>query len=125
MAKATFQRGGLTYNAAAVGVSNLSIESTYSEVDITDTETTTGQSEFIGSRQSHTISFDVYKSAGTADLALNATTNNEAIFTVDDGTLTSTYTGDLILLNRTVGGNIDGAVTVNYSGRVSGSLVEA
>lgn len=125
MAKATFQRGSLTYNAAAIGVFNVSIESTYSEIDVTDTETTAGQSSFFGAKQSHTVTFDTYKDGGTADLVLNQTTSNTAVFTVDDGTTTAVYTGALVLLNKTVSGNIDGMVTLTYTGRISGALVES
>jgi hypothetical protein len=124
MAKNEFARASLSYNAVEYGVFNLTIDSTYSEIDTTDTATATGESEFLGGKQTHTISFDSYKDAGTADIVLNKTALNAAIFIATDGTLSSTYTGNLVLLSKAVGGNIDGVVTVAYSGKISGALAE-
>jgi predicted secreted protein len=126
MAKAAFARATLTYDAVEQGIFDLTIDSTYSEIDVTDTETTTGQSEFLGGKQIHTISFSTYKDAGTADLVLNLTSSNSCIITIvsatgGDDTL---YTGNLVLLNKSITGNIEGAVQLAYSGKISGALAE-
>lgn len=122
--KNEFARATLTYNAVEIGVFDVTINSVYGEIDVTDTLTAVGESEFLGSRQTHTISFSSFKLAGSADLVLNQTSTNEAIFTVSDGSNTTLYTGDLVLLSKDVSGNIDGAVQLAYSGKISGALVE-
>ena len=126
MAKAEFARATLTYNSVEIGIFDLTIDSTYSEIDTTDTETSTGESEFLGGKQVHTISFSTYKDAGSADLVLNQTSSNSCIITIvsasaGDDTL---YTGALVLLNKSITGNIDGAVQLAYSGKISGALAE-
>ena len=50
----------------------------------------------------------------------------EATLQVEDGAgLFTTYEGDLILLTKSVTGNIDGAVQLAYTGKITGALVEA
>ena len=123
--KNEFARASLSYNAVEIGVFDLTVNSVYSEIDVTDTLTNTGDSEFLGARKTHTISFSTYKLAGAADLVLNLTSLNVAIFTASDGTNTTTYTGALVLLSKDITGNIDGAVQLAYSGKISGALTEA
>ena len=127
MAKAEFARATLLYNASEVGIFDLTIDSTYSEIDTTDTETTTGESEFLGGKQTHTISFSTYKDAGTADLTLNETSSNTCVITIVSASAgdDTTYTGALVLLSKSVTGNIDGAVQLAYSGKISGAFTEA
>lgn len=122
--KNEFARATLTYNAGEIGIFDLTVNSVYGEIDVTDTLSTVGESEFLGSRQTHTISFSSWKLAGSADIVLNQTSSNSAIFTVSDGSNTTTYTGDLVLLSKDVTGNIDGAVQLSYSGKISGALTE-
>ena len=126
MAKAAFARATLTYNAAEIGIFDLTIDSTYSEIDVTDTATTVTQSEFLGGKRTHSISFSTYKDAGSADIVLNQTSSNSCFITIvsatgGDDTL---YTGNLVLLNKSITGNIDGAVQLAYSGKISGALTE-
>lgn len=131
MAKAEFARATLEYGPTGTeveyGIFNLTVDSNYSEIDVSDTKTTVGESEYIGNRLEHSISFDMYKDAATADLTLNAITNNNCIITVVSATAgdDTTYTGSLVLLSKTVGGNVDGMVTVTYNGKIDGALVEA
>jgi hypothetical protein len=182
MAKNAFARGTLLFNLTEYGVFDVTLDDTYSEIDVTDTATTVTQSEFIGGKEVINISFTMYKDAGTADLILNRTTvattsgslvsgiayrltnwitnddfsniggtnedGNEFIATgttpttwtnssvvntmvecqlkVEDaaGNYT-TYEGDLILLTKSVTGNVDGAVQLAYTGKITGALTEA
>ena len=126
MAKAAFARAKLTYNAVEIGIFNLTVDTTWSELDVTDTESTVTESEFLGGKQVHSISFDTWKDAGTADLTLNLAATYEVIITIvsatgGDDTL---YTGNLILFNKVISGNIDGAVQLSYSGKITGALAE-
>lgn len=126
MAKAEFARGKLEYGGNEIGVFDVSINSSYSEIDVTDTLTTLSESDFLGARQSHTITFSSWKLAGSADIVLNLTSSNTCVVTVlsasaGDDTL---YTGALVLLSKDVTGNIDGAVQLTYTGKIVGALVE-
>jgi len=182
MAKNAFARGTLLFNLTEYGVFDVTLDDTYSEIDVTDTATTVTQSEFIGGKEVINISFTMYKDAGTADLILNRTTvattsgslvegiayrltdwitdddfsnlgatnedGNEFIATgtspthwdhssivntmvecqlkVEDAAgLYTTYEGDLILLTKSVTGNVDGAVQLAYTGKITGALTEA
>ena len=124
MAKSEFARATFTYNSVEQGVTDVTIDDSYSEIDVTDTLTTVGNSEYLGGRRSISISFSLFKIAGTADLILNA--GQTGILKVEDSAgVYTTYTGTAILLSKSLAGTIDDAVKVSYSGRISGSLVEA
>jgi hypothetical protein len=183
MAKNEFARGTLTFNLTDYGIFDVTIDMTYSEIDVTDTKSTVTQSEFLGGKQVINISFTMYKDAGTADLLLNRTTtsqtsgsltegiayrltdwitnddftnvgaasnadgvefiatgtvpttwtNSSIVNTMVECTLTvedssgnyTTYEGDLILLTKSITGNVDGAVQLAYTGKITGDLTEA
>jgi predicted secreted protein len=122
MAKSEFARGTLTYSGE-IGVTDVTIDDTYSEIDVTDTLTTYSYSEFLGGRRSISVSFSTFKSAGVDDKTLNASAS--MVLKVEDsaGAYTN-YTGNLILLSKSIAGTIDDAVKVSYSGRISGALSE-
>ena len=124
MAKSEFARATFTYSSAEQGVTDVTIDDSYSEIDVTDTLTTVGNSEYLGGRRSISISFSLFKKAGTADITLNDP--QTGILKVEDsaGDYT-TYTGTAILLSKSLAGTIDDAVKVSYSGRISGALIEA
>ena len=124
MPKSEFARGTLTFDSTDYGTTDVSIDETWSEIDVTDTESTLQESEFLGGRRSYSVSFTIFKNAGSADLAMND--GKTAIFKVLDsaGTYT-TYTGTLILLTKNIAGTIDDAVKASYTGRISGALTEA
>ncbi len=182
MAKSEFARGTLTFNLVDYGITDITIDEIWTEIDVTDTESTLQESEYLGGRRSYNVSFTLFKNAGTADLLLNrqtvaatsgtltvgiayrltdwitnddftnvgAASNADGIefiatgttpttwtnssivntmvectFTVtDSGTDYTTYEGDLILLTKNVGGTIDDAVKVAYTGRITGALAE-
>ena len=84
MSKNAFARGTLTFNLVATGIFDVSLDFTYSEMDVTDTKSTVTESEFLGGKQIINVSFSIWKDAGTADLVLNRTTT-----TSTSGTLTS------------------------------------
>lgn len=182
MAKNEFARGTLTFNLTDYGIFDVSIDFAYSEIDVTDTVTAVGESEFLGGKQTVNISFTMYKDAGSPDLILNRSstsqtsgvliigiayrltdwitnddfvncgavnqdgdefistavtpdvwTNASVVDTMVECTLKvedssgnyTTYEGDLILLTKNVTGNIDGAVQLAFTGKITGVLTEA
>ena len=71
MAKTEFARGTLLYNLVEYGVTDITVDDAYSEIDVTDTLSTLGYSEFLGGRRTINVSFNVFKLAGVADIVLN------------------------------------------------------
>ncbi len=127
MAKAAFARATLTYLAGTeIGIFSLTIDETWSEHDVTDTETTVTESEFIGGKRVYSISFDTWKDAGTADQVLNLASTREVVITIVSATSgdDTVYTGDLVLFNKQITGSIDGMVQLSYSGKITGALAE-
>ncbi len=74
MSKNAFARGTLTFNLVATGVFDVSLDFTWSEHDTTDTLSTVTESEFVGGKEVITVTFSLWKNAGSADLILNRTT---------------------------------------------------
>lgn len=126
MAKVEGQRATITWNSTAVGVTEFSFDTTISEIDVTDTETPVGESEFLGAKKERSFSFTVYKKADVADLALNSEqTLSIAVVDTEGTPNTTTYSGSALLLSANVTGNVDGAVQVAYTGRFTGTVTEA
>lgn len=123
MAKSEGQRAVVTWGGAEIGVSDFSIDTQISELDVTDTKTSVGESEFLGAKQERTISFTIYKDATVDGLDLNTSTA-VTIAVTDASANTSTYAGNAILLSESVTGSVDGVVTVAYSGRFTGAVTE-
>lgn len=128
MAKSEFARGTLywggTSSTNVVGVVDVTLDENISEIDVTDTETALGESEFLGGRNTRGISFTHIKDVTEADLTMNSVTSFE-LEVADAGANTTTYSGSAILLTKSITGNIDDAVKVAYSGRITGAVVEA
>jgi predicted secreted protein len=122
-ARATFYFGASSVTSNKYGVSDLQLEENFSEIDVTDTETAQSESEYLGGRNSRSISFNLFKDATKTDLPLNTQTAITVVFT--DGTSSKTYTGNAILLSKSIGGDVDSAVKVAYTGRINGALAEA
>ncbi len=74
MPKNEFARGTLLFNLVAYGIVDVAIDEVWSEIDVTDTESTLQESEFLGGRRTYNVSFTLFKNAGTADLLLNRQT---------------------------------------------------
>lgn len=124
MAKAEGQRAVVNWSGAEIGVSNFTISTNISELDVTDTKTSVGESEYLGAKMERNISFSIFKDATVDGLNLNTSTAVTIAVTDSSGN-TSTYSGNAILLSEEVSGSVDGAVTVNYSGRFTGAVTEA
>ncbi len=124
MPKAEFARGTISFDSTDYGATDVTIDEVWTEIDVTDTESTLQESEFLGGRRTYNISFTIFKNAGSADLAMND--GKTCVVTVLDSAATfTTYTGTLILLTKNITGTIDDAVKVAYSGRITGALTEA
>lgn len=123
MAKSAGQNTVFTWSASEIGVTEFEISTSISELDATDTKTAAGESEYLGGKQERTISFTILKDATVDGLDLNTSTAFTAAVTDASGS-ESTYAGNAVLLSETVSGSVDGIVTVQYSGRVTGALTE-
>lgn len=128
MAKAEFARAVLFFGGTSstnqVGVTDLTLDENISEIDVTDTETAVGESEFLGGRNARSISFTHIKDVTEADLTMNSAQTFR--FSAIDASANETqYDGTAILLTKSINGNIDDAVKVAYTGRISGSVSES
>lgn len=129
MAKSAGQNTVFTWGLSGetpveIGVTEFEISTNISELDATDTKTTAGESEYLGGKQERTISFTILKDATVDGLDLNTATVFSVAVT-DADSKESTYSGSAVLLTETVTGSVDGIVTVQYTGRVTGALGEA
>ena len=110
MPKAEFARGQLLFNLDAYGITDISVDETWTEIDVTDTESTLQESEFLGGRRSYNVSFTLFKNAGTADLTLNrqsTATTSGSLVSGDAYRLTDWITAD-DFTNVGAGSNADG-----------------
>ena len=122
-ARATFFFGG-TSSTNQKGIVDVTLDENYSEIDVTDTETALGESEFLGGRNTRGLSFTHIKDVTEADLTLNSATQFQ-LKVEDSSSNENTWTGTVILLTKSITGNIDDAVKVAYTGRITGAVVEA
>jgi len=110
MPKSEFARGTLTFNLVDYGITDVTIDEVWNEIDVTDTESTLQESEFLGGRRSYNVSFTLFKNAGTADLILNRQTVAQTSGTLTTGIayrLTDWVTDD-DFTNVGAGSNADG-----------------
>lgn len=123
MAKSAGQNTVFSWNSSEIGVTEFEISTNISELDATDTKTTAGESEYLGGKQERTISFTILKDATVDGLNLNTSTAFTVAVT-DASANTQIYGGNAVLLTETVTGSVDGIVTVQYTGRVTGAMSE-
>jgi len=123
MAKSAGQNTVFKWATVEIGVTEFEISTNLSELDASDTKTSAGESDYLGGKQERTISFSLLKDATADGLDLNTSTAfTVAVTDADDKE--STYAGNAILLTETVSGAVDGIVTVQYTGRVTGAMTE-
>lgn len=118
MAKKVLTTGKFTYNSVVYGVTSMESVKSAEEVDVTDTDTTGNEREYLASRQSRTISIEMWKDVTLADPALATAYAGELNF---EG---FKYSGDIILTEISQNAAIDGAVQLLCSGRFSGTVTE-
>ena len=124
MAKSEGQRAVISWSGSEIGVTDFTYDENISEQDVTDTETAIGSSEYLGSKSDESFSFSLFKDTTVADLTMN--TSTALIISVFDADgASTTYTGNGLLLTKSVGGAVDGVVKVDYTGRWTGAVVEA
>jgi len=123
MAKSAGQNTVFTWSSSEIGVTEFEISTSINELDATDTKTPAGESEYLGGKQERTISFTILKDATVDGLNLNTSTAFSVAVT-DASANDRTYSGNAILLSETVTGSVDGIVTVQYTGRVTGAFTE-
>lgn len=123
--QAAFDEGVFTFDGSAFGITDLNLGEETSEIDVSDTETTTGESEFIFGKTSRPISFTAFHKVNTASLPTKV--QKAFTFSVFDetGLLQDVFSGNCTLGTKTLTGSKDGAMTWAYTGRIQGALDES
>lgn len=118
-----FDEGTFTFDGTAFGITDITLGEETSELDVSDTETESGESEFIYGKTSRPISFTAWVKAGTASLA----TKVQKAFTLeclDENGGYTLFSGNATLGTKSMTGSRDGAFSWQYNGRIQGALVE-
>ena len=118
MAKSVLKTGQFTYNSVAYGVTSMETRNVANEVDLTDTNTSGNEKEYLGGRQERTFTIEMWKDATDADPAIGTAYTAELDF---EG---FTYSGSAVLLEVAQSGSIDNGVVLSVSGRFSGTVTE-
>lgn len=121
--QSAFDEGTFTFDGSSYGIIDISLGEESSEIDVSDTETTSGESEFLSGKTSRAISFTAFHKFGTATLP----TKIDKLFSmiaVDEAGNTTTFSGTCKLMSKEITGSRDGAFQVAYSGRIQGAMAE-
>lgn len=119
MAKNVLTTGKFTLNSVEYGVTALSMSKKSNDVDVTDTDTTGSEKEYLGGRVERTFTVDMWKDATEADPTLGGTgAAGELDF---EG---FTYAGTMILNEIVQSAAIDDAIKLTVAGRFSGTVTE-
>ena len=118
MAKAIFTTGQFTFNSVEYGVTSFDMSKVAEEVDVTDTDTSGSEKEWLAGRQSREFTIEMWKDVNTADPALATEYAGELDY---EG---YTYGGNMILLEITNRAQIDQAIVLTIRGRFSGTVTE-
>jgi|GEM_PF-3497820 len=120
MAKKILNTGKATYASTAYGVTAMEHNKSTEDVDVTDTNSPTGENEYLGSgRVQRDVSITFFKDVAVADFPIGG---SGATLEVDfEG---FTYSGTVIWLNAGVSAQVKGGVVQTYSGRFTGTVTE-
>ena len=119
MAKKVLTTGKFTFDSTEYGVTNLSMKKVSADVDVTDTDTSGSEKEYLGGRVERTFTVDMWKDVTEADPTLGGSgATGELDF---EG---FTYAGTMILNDISQSAQIDNAVVLSVSGRFSGTVTE-
>jgi predicted secreted protein len=116
MAKKVLKTGKFTFNSVVYPVTDMSIEESFDEIDVTDTGTTGDGKEFLGGRANRSFSVTVWLDSQAADIPLSTEAAGEIDF---EG---KKYAGQMILLSKTTEGSVDAGIQQTYSGRFNGAV---
>jgi len=118
MAKQVLTTGKFVYNSVTYGVTNLSLDKNLSEVDMTDTDTTGNEKEYLAGRQERPLTVEMWKDVNQADPPLGEVYAGSLDF---EG---FTYSGNIILLSIKNSAAIDDGVKMTVEGRFTGAVTE-
>lgn len=123
--QAAFDEGVFTFDGEAFGITDLTLGEETSEIDVSDTETDAGESEFLYGKTSRPISFTAFHKVNTASLPTKV--QKAFTFSIFDetGLLQDVFSGNCTLGTKSLTGSRDGAITWAYTGRVQGALGES
>lgn len=118
-----FDEAEFKFDSANYGIIDVSLGEEASEIDVSDTETDSGESEYLSGKTSRSISFTAFHKLGTATLPTKIDKEFELIGSAEDGGTTS-FAGTCKLLTKEISGSRDGALQVAYTGRIQGAMTE-
>lgn len=118
-----FDEGEFNFDNTKIGIIDIELGEEASEIDVSDTETDSGESEYLAGKTNRSISFTGFHKSGQPTLPTKID-KTFSIVAVDEAGLTTTFAGTAKLLTKTISGARDGAFQVAYSGRIQGSMSE-
>ena len=119
MAKKVLTTGKFTFDSVEYGVTALTMSKKSGDVDVTDTDTSGSEKEYLGGRQEKTFTVEMWKDVTEADPTLGGSgATGELDF---EG---FTYAGTMILTEIAQSATIDDAVKLTVNGRFSGTVTE-
>lgn len=122
--QAAFDEGIFTFDGVAFGITDLNIGEETSELDVSDTETDSGESEFIYGKTSRPISFTAFHKVGTPPLQTKV--QKAFSFSIfDEAGGQDVLSGQCTLGQKNMTGARDGAITWAYTGKIQGGLNES
>lgn len=121
--KTTFDDGTFTFDGNVLGIIDIEVGEEASEIDVSDTESPQGESEFLAGKTSRSISFTAFHKIGKNTLVTKSS-KAFALEAEDEEGNTTNFAGNCILLTKNISGARDGAIQVAYSGRINGTMSE-
>lgn len=119
----SFDEGQFTFDSAAIGIIDIELGEESSEIDVSDTETASGESEYLSGKTSRKISFTGFHKSGQGTLPTKVDKTYSLVVQDENGN-TTTFSGTCKLLTKSITGSRDGALQVAYSGRIQGAQTE-
>jgi len=121
--QAAFDEGEFEFDSVPYGIIDVELGEEASEIDVSDTETASGESEYLSGKTSRSISFTAFHKFGTETLLIKIDKPFELVAAAESGA-TTTFAGTCKLITKNITGSRDGAFQVAYTGRIQGTMTE-
>jgi len=118
-----FDEGTFTFDGVSFGIIDITLGEESSEIDVSDTETESGESEYLAGKTNRSISFTGFHKVGQQTLPAKVD-KDFSLVALDESGGTTTFSGTCKILSKEISGSRDGALQVAYSGRIQGAMDE-